>query len=51
MDEKTTSAASAEYEVSGTKYIVTPVYNDSTQKEALEDKVKRLILSDKARKE
>ncbi|MDD3537207.1 MAG: hypothetical protein PHH65_02965 [Eubacteriales bacterium] len=51
MDEKTTSAASAEYAVSGTKYIVTPVYNDNAQKEALEDKIRRLILSDKARKE
>ena len=51
MDEKTTSAAFAEYEVSGTKYIVTPVYNDNAQKEALEDKIRRLILSDKARKE
>lgn len=46
MDEKNTSTAPAEYEVSGTKYIVTPVYNDHANKEAIEDKIRRLILAD-----
>jgi len=34
MDEKTTSAASAEYEVSGTKYIVT-LFITTTHKKRL----------------
>lgn len=50
MDEKNTSAVSAEYQVGGTTYTVTSVYKSEAQKEALEDKIRRLILSDKERK-
>lgn len=50
MDEKSNSTAPAEYQFSGTKYIVTPVYNDSEHKEAIEDKIRRLILADNGRK-
>ena len=50
MDEKNTSAVSAEYQVGGIKYTVTSVYKSEAQKEALEDKIRRLILSDKERK-
>ena len=47
MDEKTSHTDKAEYEVCGTKYTVTPVYKSEAQKEALEDKIRRLILTDK----
>ncbi len=50
MDKKDTSAISAEYQVGGTKYTVTPVYKGEAHKEALEDKIRRLILADKERK-
>ena len=36
-----------EYQIGNIKYTVKPVYGEASQKEGLEDKIRRLILSDK----
>lgn len=40
-----------QYQIGNTKFTVSPVYGELATKEALEEKIKRLILSDKERKD
>ena len=47
MDKKQDATNSAEYQVGTTKYTVTPVFWEASQKESIEDKIRRLILQDK----
>ncbi|MEA4994308.1 MAG: hypothetical protein VB060_10875 [Oscillibacter sp.] len=51
MDKKIKSIPPIEYQIGGTKYTVTPIHTGLAHKEALVDKIKRLILSDKERKD
>lgn len=46
MDKEHKNNAPIEYQVGNTKYTVTPVYGEASQKEAIEDKIKRMILQD-----
>ncbi|MDL2324618.1 transposon-encoded TnpW family protein [Ruminococcaceae bacterium OttesenSCG-928-A16] len=50
MDKEHNANAPAEYQIGNTKYTVTPVYGDASQKEAIEDKIKRMILQDRTQK-
>lgn len=47
MDKKEKVNNSAEYLVGNTKYTTVPVFGDAVPKEAIEDKIRRLILQDK----
>jgi len=48
MDKGQKNNSAAEYEILGTKYSVTPVFEkDASQSESFEDKIRRLILQDK----
>lgn len=50
MDKEHNTSAPAEYQVGNTKYSVSPVYGDTTQKEDIEEKIRRLILQDRTQK-
>ena len=50
MAEKDIVQMPSEHQVGNTKYIVAPVYGESPKAESLEDKIRRMILSDKERK-
>lgn len=40
-----------QYQIGNTTFTVSPVYGELATKEALEEKIKRLILTDKERKD
>lgn len=47
MNHKEEQKNNADYRIGTTKYTVTPVFREHSEKENIEDKVKRLILQDK----
>lgn len=47
MNHKKEQKDYADYKIETTKYTVTPVFREHSEKENIEDKVKRLILQDK----
>ena len=47
MNQKSNIAKSADYNIGNTQYTVTPVFRNASEKESIEDKIKRLILQDK----
>ena len=50
MDTANEIQKSADYHIGNTKYTVTPFFGDASEKENIEDKIKRLILQDKKQK-
>lgn len=48
MDRKIIPIAPTEYQIGGTKYTVIPVHEEHASKDTLENKILRLIFSDKA---
>jgi len=50
MDNKQKTENTAEYHIGNTKYKVTPFFREASQKESIEDKIKRLILQDRMQK-
>lgn len=47
MEQKIIPFTSPEYQVGGTKYTVVPVHEEHADKDTLENKILRLIFSDK----
>lgn len=47
MKQKVIPFTPPEYQVGGTKYTVVPVYEEHANKDTLENKILRLIFSDK----
>ena len=50
MGTKQNTNDPADYQAGNTKYTVTPVFGEASQKESIEDKIRRLILQDKKQK-
>lgn len=46
MENKNVVPLPVEYQVGNTKYSVTPIYGEAPNKETVEDKIRRLILSE-----
>lgn len=50
MENKKVVQLPVEYQVGNTKYAVKPIYGEAPNKETVEDKVRRLILSESRNK-
>ena len=50
MDKIQKPEDTAEYHIGNTKYKVTPFFGEASEKESIEDKIKRLILQDERQK-